>query len=135
MTKLDEICNDLLKKVAAARSVVIINLQSGGLMAAAYSGSHFGQEYLDTLVSATVEMFRGQTAQTAEAQLSAQRGREAKNIIHELQVATGDTCYFMAIIPDKPDVALVLVTGKKANLGVGWAAVQNMLPLVTSYCP
>ena len=134
MTGLDKICSDLLKEVAAVRGVVVVNLKTRHLMAAAYNTAHFDQNYLDTLVEATVDMFQGETVKNANAQLSAQRGEKVDNIIQELQVATGDTCYFMAVIPEKPENVLVLVTGKKTNLGVGWAAVQKTLPRVTAYC-
>lgn len=135
MTELKQICSDLLKEVASAKGAAIIHLDKGSLMASAHTIPNFDEDYLNTLTEATVDMFRGKTAQTAEAQLRSKRGKDVKGIIHEFQVATANTCYFMTVIPDKPSYALVLITGKETSLGAGWAAVKQVLPKAAAWCP
>lgn len=41
----------------------------------------------------------------------------------------------MAIIKDKPDYLIVLITSKATNLGMGWAAVRNNMPKIAPLCP
>jgi hypothetical protein len=52
-----------------------------------------------------------------------------------LQMTTKGTYHFMAVIPEKPNALVVLVTTKKANLGMGWASVRKALPQLEPLCP
>jgi hypothetical protein len=41
----------------------------------------------------------------------------------------------MAIVPDRPSVLAILVTSKKANLGMGWASLRSRLKEIAAACP
>jgi hypothetical protein len=41
----------------------------------------------------------------------------------------------MMIIPEKPNALLVLVTSKKANLGMGWSSIRMAVPKLAPLCP
>jgi hypothetical protein len=86
-------------------------------------------------VAAAVDMFRGNNVSTVEDMLSSQRGKSAKHSIKEVQMTTDGTYHFMATVPGKENSLLVVITGKKANLGMGWAAVRGALPKIAPLCP
>ncbi|OIO70775.1 MAG: hypothetical protein COW62_11920 [Zetaproteobacteria bacterium CG17_big_fil_post_rev_8_21_14_2_50_50_13] len=80
-------------------------------------------------------MFRGKTVSTVEKLLSSQRGIEVKHSIKEVQMATDATYHFMAVAKSKPNALVVLVTSRKANLGMGWTAMRRVLIDVEPFCP
>jgi hypothetical protein len=128
MADLNSICNTILKDVSDALGVAIIDLSSGLPLAVAHNIPYFTQSYIDAVAAASVDMFRGKTVSTVERLLSQQRGSEVKHSIQEIQMATAGTYHFMTIVPSKPNTLVVLITSRKASLGMGWSAVRNALP-------
>jgi len=82
-----------------------------------------------------VDMLRGKNVRAVESLLSTQRGKPVEKMIKEVQMTTENTLHFMAIIPDKPDALVVLITNRKTNLGMGWAAVRKSMPVIAPLCP
>jgi hypothetical protein len=41
----------------------------------------------------------------------------------------------MAVIPDKPNCPMVLITKTTTNLGMGWNAVRSRRPSISPLCP
>lgn len=135
MMELERICQTLVSDVNDALGAAVVDLNSGLLLSVAHSVPYFTQSYLDAVAAAAVDMFRGKTVSTVETLLSNQRGREARNLIREVQMTTERTYHFMAVVPGKEDSLLVLITGRRANLGMGWAAMRAALPKVSPHCP
>jgi hypothetical protein len=50
-------------------------------------------------------------------------------------MTTDNTYHFMMIIPEKPDALVVLITSRKANLGMGWASLRRSLNKLAPLCP
>jgi hypothetical protein len=132
---LDGVCKDLLKEVNDGLGVAVVDIQSGLLLSVAHNIPYFTQSYLDAVAAAAVEMFQGRTVANVEKMIANQRGTEFKHLIKEVQMTTDRTYHFMAIVPQKPNALLVLITGRKANLGMGWAAVRGALPDIAPLCP
>jgi predicted regulator of Ras-like GTPase activity (Roadblock/LC7/MglB family) len=132
---LNDICNSLVKEVNEALGFAVVDISSGLMLAVAHNVPYFTQSYLDAVAAAAVDMFRGKTITNVEKLLSAQRGRETKNLVQEIQMTTEGTYHFMAIVPGKPQCLVVLITSRKANLGMGWAALRNALPDIAPLCP
>lgn len=135
MADLNQICAGVLKDVSEALGVAVIDLNSGLLLAASHNVPYLTQSYLDAVAAAAVEMFRGKTVATIEKLLGSQRGKLVKNSIREIQMSTDGTYHFMAIVPSKPNALAVLITTKKVNLGMGWAALKNAMPEMAPLCP
>lgn len=135
MSSLNAVCNSVLKEVNESLGVAVVDLSSGLLLAVSHSVPYFTQSYLDAVAAAAVDMFRGKTISTVEKLLSDQRGKEVHGSIKEVQMTTEATYHFMSIVPGKPDALAVLITTKKANLGMGWAALRAKLPEITRLCP
>lgn len=135
MKNLNDVCNSILRDVNESLAVAVVDLTSGLLLSVAHNVPYFTQSYIDAVAAAAVDMFRGKTVTTVEKLLSAQRGREVINSIKEVQMSTEATYHFMSLVPDKPNALVVLITTKRANLGMGWAALRGALPQLKSFCP
>jgi len=131
--------NDTLKTIVddvdGALGAGVVDLNSGMLLGAQHSVPYFTQSYLDAVGAAAVDLFRGRNISAVYKMLGAQKGDDSFGTITEMQMTSDNTFHFLTVLPGKPDALLVLITGKKTNLGMGWAAVRNAMPNVASFCP
>lgn len=135
MASLEQVCSELVSGVNDALGAAVVDLSSGLLLAAHHNVPYFTQSYLDAVAAAAVDMFRGRTIGTVEQLLANQRGTPVTNSIKEVQMSTDHTYHFMSIVPGKENCLFVLITGRKANLGMGWSALRSALPNVAPLCP
>ena len=135
MADLNDICKDMVQDVTDALGAAVVDLSSGLLLAAHHNVPYFTQSYLDAVAAAAVDMFRGKTISNVEKLLSNQRGTTVANSIKEVQMTTDHTFHFMSIVTGKENCLIVLITGRKANLGMGWSAIRGALPAVAPLCP
>ncbi len=135
MAKLDDILNSVLRDVDGALGIAVVDLQSGLLLSVSHNVPYFTQSYLEAVAAAAVDMLRGKNVLAVESLLSSTRGTKVENTIKEVQMTTDNTLHFMAVVPQKPNNLVVLITNRKTNLGMGWAAVRNVLPKVAPLCP
>jgi hypothetical protein len=132
---LNDICQSLLKEVNEALGVAVVDISSGLMLAVAHNVPYFTQSYLDAVAAAAVDMFRGKTISNVEKLLSATRGKESKNLVQEVQMTTEGTFHFMSVVPGKPQCLAVLITTRRANLGMGWASLRKALTDIAPLCP
>ncbi|WP_240725190.1 hypothetical protein [Mangrovimicrobium sediminis] len=123
------------RNVDGALGAAVVDVDTGLMLAAAHSVPYFTQTYLDAVAAAAVEMIRGKNVRAVEELLSSQRGEEVTNSIEEVQMSTPGTYHFMATCKGKRNVLVVLITSKKANLGMGWAAVRGKLDEIERLSP
>jgi len=135
MADLNEICEEIVGNVDSAVGAAVVDLSTGLLLAVHHTIPYFTQSYLDAVAASAVDMFRGKAVTNVEEMLSQQRGTEVKDTIQEVQMGTSNTYHFMSLVPGKPNALAILITTKKANLGMGWAALRNALPGMASGCP
>lgn len=135
MSDLNQACNDLIGKVTDAVGASVVDLNTGLLLGVAHSVPYFTQSYLDAVAAAAVDMFRGRTISTVEELMTNQRGKDSSRSIKEIQMTTDGTYHFMTVLPEKPDYLLVLITTRKANLGMGWSAIKTAIPDIQAKCP
>ena len=135
MADLNQICQNVLKNVSESLGVAVVDLDSGLLLSVAHNVPYFTQSYLDAVAAAAVDMFRGKTMSNVEKMLSAQRGKEVRNSVKEVQMSTDGTYHFMSLVPGKASNLVVLITTRRANLGMGWSALRQALPEIAPLCP
>jgi hypothetical protein len=135
MAKLDDITRDVINSVDGALGCAVVDLTSGLLLSVSHNVPYFTQTYLEAVGAAAVDMMRGKNVQAVESLLAANRGTTVEKSIKEVQMSTTDTLHFMTVLPEKPDSMVILITNKKANLGMGWAAVRGALPKITPLVP
>lgn len=132
---INQICNEIVTNIDAALGCAVVDLESGLLLGVAHSVPYFTQSYLDAVAAAAVDMFRGRTVTAVEDMISNMRGTASKHMIKEVQMTTDNTYHFMSIVPERPNSLVVLITSKKANLGMGWSSLRQALPKLTPLCP
>jgi hypothetical protein len=115
--------------------IAVVDLQNGLLLSVSHNVPYFTQSYLEAVAAAAVDMVRGKNVLAVESLLSSTRGTKVENTIQEIQMTTSNTLHFMAVVPQKPNSMVVLITNRKTNLGMGWAAVRNALPKIAPLCP
>ncbi|RQP09676.1 MAG: hypothetical protein EAS51_11060 [Microbacteriaceae bacterium] len=136
MNNLNDIARSIVESVDDGLGFAVVDLESGLLLAAAHTVPYFTQSYLDTVAAAAVDMFRGRTVRAVEDLLAQQRGQSVSHhLIKEVQMTTDRTFHFMMVLPNKPHALLVLITGRRANLGFGWAAVRQSVPQIEPFIP
>jgi hypothetical protein len=132
---INEICGEVLRNVPTGLGCAVVDLNSGLLLGVSHKVPYFTASYLDAAAAAAVDMVRGRTVSAVEQMISNIRGKEDSMMIEEIQITTKNTYHFMAIVPSKPNSLVVLITSKKANLGMGWAAVRLAMPKLAPLCP
>jgi len=135
MPDINSICADVVKQVDSALGCAVVDLESGLLLGVAHNIPYFTQSYLDAVAAAAVDMFRGKNVQAVEDMIANMRGNNKTQLITEVQMTTANTYHFMAVVPDKPNALMVLITSKKVNLGMGWVAVRQSLGKIAPLCP
>ncbi len=135
MANINDICAEIVNDVDSALGCAVVDLTSGLLLGVHHNVPYFTQSYLDTVAAAAVDMMRGKNVRAIEDMISNMRGTEEEQMIQEIQMTTLNTYHFMAVVPKKPDALVVLITSKKANLGMGWSAVRRSLPKLAPLCP
>ncbi len=134
-TKLDTICTSLMRDMNEAIGVAVVDLSSGLMLSVAHNAPYLTQSYLDAVAAAAVDMFRGKTITTVEKLLGAHRGAPVSNTIKEVQMTTDHTYHFMVTVPNKPNALVVLITSRRANLGMGWSNLRSALVDIAPLCP
>ena len=135
MSKIDDKCREMVDNVEDALGCAVVDLNTGLLLGVHHVVPHFTQTYIDAVAAAAVDMFRGKSISNVEKLLGEQRGEDVSHSMQEVQMTTPKTYHFMSTVTGKPNALLVLITGKKTNLGMGWSAVRNSMDEIASLCP
>lgn len=135
MSDLNAVIQRLLKQVTGCMGVGVVDIESGLLISVAHNVSYLDEYFVESAAAAAVDMFRGRTVATIEKLLSEQRGEAVRNVINEVQFSTDSTYIFMAPVPGKENMLLVMVTARKTNLGMGWVALRSALSEIAPHCP
>jgi hypothetical protein len=135
MASINEVCKQIVDSVDNAFAAGVVDLNTGLLLGVYHNIPYFTQSYLDAVAAAAVDMFRGKGVSNVEKRLSQTRGEEVSNSLQEVQMTTHKTYHFMSVVPGKPNAIAVLITGKQANLGMGWAGLKNSMHELAPMCP
>ena len=135
MATINEVCKSVVDSVDDAFAAGVVDLNTGLLLGVHHNVPYFTQSYLDAVAAAAVDMFRGKGITNVEKRLSQTRGEEVKETLQEMQMTTPKTYHFMSVIPGKPNALAVLITGKNANLGMGWSGLRGAMADLAPMCP
>lgn len=132
---LASICQKVYDDVEGSIAVAIVDLSSGMPLSVYHRVGYFDQDYIDLVSAAAVDMFRGKNVTRVEEKLAQQRNKPVVHSMQEVQMTTAGTLHFMIVIPDKPDILALLVTTRKASVGMGWSSLRKSVPDITSFLP
>ncbi len=124
-TTLDDTMRAVVDALDGALGCAVIDVRNGELLGVAHNVDYFNQTYLDAVAAASVQMFRGTTVTYVERLISERRGVSPEHMIEEVQMTTGRTYHFMMTLPNHPEAVLILITNRKANVGISWAALRR----------
>ncbi|WP_345750697.1 hypothetical protein [Microbacterium rhizophilus] len=127
MSTLDDVMRSVIDEVDGALGCAVVDVTTGELLGVAHDVPYFNQTYLDAVAAAAVQMFRGATVTTVEKLISERRGVTPEHLIEEVQMTTRRTMHFMMILPNHPRAASVLITDRRANVGMSWAAIRRSM--------
>jgi len=134
--EINNILKDIVNNVDGALGCGVVDLRTGILIGLHHTVPYFTQSYLDAVGAAAVDLFRGQNISEVYKLLASHTGSDdAVGRIREIQTTSTNTYHFMSTIPDSPNALLVLITGKKANIGMGWSTVRKAIGNIASFCP
>jgi len=129
------ICKEIVNSVEAALGCAVVDLQSGIVLGISHKIPYFTHSIVDRAAAAAMDMFRGNTVRSVEQMINDMRCTQDDHLIEEIQITTKNTYHFMAIVPERPNVILILTTNKKVNLGMGWSTIRMALPKIAPLCP
>ncbi len=132
MTSLTEIAQEVVGAVDDSLGFAIVDLNTGLLMGASHRANYLTEEVIDAVAAAAVDLFRGRSISRVEELLADLRHVPNERLWEEVQVTSKKTFHFMLVLPEHRDVLIVLITGKRANLGLGWSAVRRVVPQIES---
>ncbi len=132
MASLTDIAQGVVERVDDSLGFAIVDLNTGLLMGASHKANYLTQEVIDAVAAAAVDLFRGKSISRVEELLAELRNGPNERLWEEVQVTSKKTFHFMLVLPAHRDVLIVLITGKRANLGLGWSAVRHVVPEIES---
>jgi len=135
MANINDVCKNIVDDTDDGIAAAVVDLSTGLMLGAHHNVPYFTASYLDAVAAAAVDMFRGKGVAGVEKRLAQTRGEEVSNSMMEIQMTTPKTYHFMAVLPAKPNALAILVTGKRANLGMGWACLRGAITDLEPMCP
>lgn len=134
MGKIDDACKKVVENTDGAIACGVVDLDTGMLL-----GIHNQSQYTQTLneivAAAAVDLFRGSNLVKIQQLVRRHRGQPENNehYFQEVHITSKNTYHFAKVIKDK--AAIVLVTKKTTNIGMGWAQLKIAIPDVEPLLP
>lgn len=135
MGKIDDACKEVVSKVDGAVAAGVVDLDTGMLL-----GIHNAAAYTQTLneivAAACMDMFRGPNVSRIEQLVRTHRGipENGEHYFQEIQVTSEHNFHFAKTLK-KGKAVMMLVTKKTTNIGMGWAQLKSVIPLVEPLVP
>ncbi len=135
MGKIDDACKDVVNKVDGAVACGVVDLDTGMLLGI-HNSSQYTQTLNEVVAAATMDMFRGPNVGRIEQMVRAHRGvpENGEHYFEELHVTSAHNFHFAKVLKGGKAV-IMLVTKKTTNIGMGWAQLKSVLPVVEPLIP
>ncbi len=127
---IDEACEKVLKNVDGAVVCGVVDLSSGIVLGTS-NGSAVSRRLNDSLSVLSVELFASKEISILDSLWGQQQAGEG---VDEIDVATERAHHFAKSI-NNGKAALLLVTDRSANIGMGWAQIRSALPQLEPHVP
>jgi len=135
MGKIDDACKEAVNKVDGAVACGVVDLDSGALLGI-YNTAQFSQNLNEILAMACMDLFRGQSVTRSEQMIRKHRGvaEDGEHYFQEIHIASVNNYHFAKTVK-KGKAVIMLVTKKNTNVGMGWAMLRSVIPLVEPHVP
>lgn len=135
MGKIDDACKQVVDKVDGSVACGVVDLDTGMLLGI-HNSSQYTQTLNEVVAAATMDVFRGANVSKIEQMVRAHRG-ESENGAHyfeEIHITSKSNYHFAKALKDGKAV-IMLVTKKTTNIGMGWASLKQVIPIVEPLVP
>jgi CheY-like chemotaxis protein len=135
MGKIDDACRDVVHKVDGAVACAVVALDSGAILGI-HNSMNFSAKLNEMLAVACMDLFRGQSVTKSEQMVRAHRGvpEDGEHYFQEIHIASVNNYHFAKTIK-KGKAAIMLVTKRTTNVGMGWAMLKSVITLVEPHVP
>ena len=125
MATLDEACEKVVSQINGAIACALVDLDSGFALAQ-HDSERWGDAIHEAMSTVALELFRGsrvtEVARALREKLPTGGGPE--HYFEEVQLTSPDHFYFAMVLPTGR-CALLVVTKKTTNVGMGWAQLKK----------
>lgn len=135
MAKIDDACREVVGKVDGAVACGVVDLDSGMLLGI-HNGSQYTQTLNEVVAAATMDLFRGPNIGRIEQMVRSHRGipEDGAHYFQEIHVTSEHNFHFAKTIRGGKAV-IMLVTKKTTNIGMGWAQLKSVVPVIEPLVP
>lgn len=123
--ELESLCEHILDEADRSLGCMVIDLDRGMEVTSMHeSGAALDSHDVAAVLRSSLALFRSKFADQILRKLPG-NSRSANKFVREAQVSTKGTYQFMVRLPGWDDGLIVLITGRSANLGLGWMALHQ----------
>jgi hypothetical protein len=135
MNRIDEACRDVVQGVDGALACGVVDLVTG-MVLGIYPIADAATELNDVVATVGLEMFRSQENTRLERMVQSNRGvgPDVPYYFDEVDIASSTRHHFAKTIKEGK-AALLLVTERTANIGMGWAHVKSAVHQLEPHVP
>lgn len=135
MGKMDDACREVVTKTDGAIACGIVDLDSGMLLGI-FNSANYTQTMNEIVAAASMDLFRGSNVGRVEQLVRAHRGQpeNGEHYFQEVHI-TSEHNYHFAKTLKKGKAVIMLVTKKTTNIGMGWAQLKSVIPMVEPLVP
>lgn len=135
MGKIDDSCKEVCNKVDGAVACGVVDLNTGMLLGI-YNTAQYTQTLNEIVAAATMDLFRGANVGRVEEMVRAHRGipEDGAHYFEEVHISSRNNYHFAKTVKEGR-AAVVLVTKKTTNIGMGWAMLKSVIPELEPHVP
>ncbi len=134
MAKLDDFLQEIIADMDGVFGIAVVEMDARQLLGIAQGSTDFGPAYLEALAVAVVEMLRGKAVAAVESLLGKHLGTPIVNAVDDLCINAKNTRYFIAVIPEKPNLLVMLSTDSNTSVSLGWITVRRNMSQIAEHC-
>ncbi len=131
---LQDICCRLVQQKDSHIAAGVVDLDTAIALATYHEVDYFNDAYVETVMEACVNMFRGPVMEEIDELVSAQRDMPFSRNMKELYFRTPHTHHFLCC-PEKTSCVLILVTSIHGERDTAWQMAHDALIKIAPHCP
>lgn len=135
MGKMDDACREVVNKTEGAVACGIVDLDSGMLLGI-HNSANYTQTMNEIVAAASMDLFRGPNVGRVEQMVRSHRGvpENGEHYFQEVHITSTHNYHFAKTLK-KGKAVIMLVTKKTTNIGMGWAQLKSVIPMVEPLVP
>lgn len=135
MGKMDDACKEVVQKTEGAVACGIVDLDSGMLLGI-YNSANYTQTLNEIVAAATMDLFRGPNVGRVEQMVRSHRSipENGEHYFQEIHITSEHNFHFAKTLK-KGKAVIMLITKKTTNIGMGWAQLKAVIPMVEPLVP